>query len=36
MIALQVGSSFAYFYIGNWRQGVFWLAIVVMNYVVTW
>jgi hypothetical protein len=35
IVALMVCASAVYFFVGDWRHGVFWLAASVINFIVT-
>lgn len=35
IIGLMVCASIPYFYVGDWRRGVFWFVASILNLVVT-
>ncbi len=36
LIVLSAGASAVWFWHGDWRRGVYWLAAVCINYVITY
>lgn len=35
MLFLQFGASAAYFFIGDWRRGVYWISAFSLTWIVT-
>ncbi len=35
IIALMFGAQFPYWYMGDWRRGLYWLSAAVLNFAIT-